>query len=60
VVDKLNAAVRQALRVPAVAAIVQRAGYMPDERSAAETAEFFRTEVEAAGEAVRAAGIQPN
>jgi tripartite-type tricarboxylate transporter receptor subunit TctC len=60
VVDKLNAAVRQALRVPAVAAIVQRAGYMPDERSAAETAEFFRKEVEDAGEAVRAAGIQPN
>jgi tripartite-type tricarboxylate transporter receptor subunit TctC len=60
VVDKLNAAVRQALRVPAVAAIVQRAGYMPDERSASETAVFFRNEVEAAGEAVRAAGIQPN
>jgi tripartite-type tricarboxylate transporter receptor subunit TctC len=60
VVEKLNAAVRQALRVPAVATIVQRAGYMPDERSAAATAEFFRQEVEAAGEAVRAAGIQPN
>jgi tripartite-type tricarboxylate transporter receptor subunit TctC len=60
VVDKLNAAVRQALRVPAVAAIVQRAGYMPDERSAPETAEFFRKEVEDAGEGVRAAGIQPN
>jgi tripartite-type tricarboxylate transporter receptor subunit TctC len=60
VVEKLNAAVRQALRVPAVAAIVQRAGYMPDERSAAATAEFFRQEVEAAGEAVRAAGIQAN
>jgi tripartite-type tricarboxylate transporter receptor subunit TctC len=60
VVEKLNTAVRQALRVPAVAAIVQRAGYLPDERSAAATAEFFRQEVEAAGEAVRAAGIQAN
>jgi tripartite-type tricarboxylate transporter receptor subunit TctC len=60
IVDKLNTAVRQALRAPAVATIVQRAGYMPDERSAAATAEFFRQEVEAAGEAVRAAGIQAN
>jgi len=60
VVDKLNAAIRHALRVPAVANVVQRSGYIPDERSPAQTAEFFRKEVAAAGEAVRAAGIQPN
>jgi tripartite-type tricarboxylate transporter receptor subunit TctC len=60
VVDKLNAAIQQALKVPAVAGVVQRAGYVPDGRSAAETAEFFRKEVEAAGEAVRAAGIKLN
>jgi len=37
-----------------------RAGYIPDGRSAAPTAEFFRKEVEATGEAVRAAGLSPN
>ncbi len=60
IVDKLNAAVQHALKAPAVADVVQRAGYEPDGRSAAQTAEFFRQEVVAAGEAVRAAGIQPN
>ena len=60
IVDKLNAAVRHALKVPAVADVIQRAGYEPDGRSAAQTAEFFRREVAAAGETVRAAGIQPN
>ena len=44
----------------AVADVIQRAGYEPDGRSAAQTAEFFRQEVAAAGETVRAAGIQPN
>ncbi len=60
IVDKLNAAVRHALKVPAVADVIQRAGYEPDGRSAAQTAEFFRQEVAAAGDIVRAAGIQPN
>ena len=60
VVDKLNAAVQSALQVPAVAKVTRTAGYVPDGRSAAETAAFFRQQVEAAGEAVRAAGIAPN
>jgi tripartite-type tricarboxylate transporter receptor subunit TctC len=60
VVDRLNAAVRHALTTPAVANVVQRNGYVPDGRTAAQTAEFFRQEVEAAGEAVKAAGIEPN
>ena len=60
IVDKLNGAVRHALTVPAVVNVVRKAGYMPDGRSAAQTAEFFRKEVEATGEAVKAAGIQPN
>ena len=60
VVDKLNGAIQHALKVPAVANVVTKAGYIPDGRSAAQTAEFFRKEVEAAGEAVKAAGIQPN
>lgn len=60
IVDKLNGAIQHALKVPAVANVVQKAGYIPDGRSPAETAEFFRKEVELAGEAVKAAGIQPN
>ena len=60
IVDKLNGAIRHALTVRAVANVVQKAGYIPDGRSAAQTAEFFRQQVEAAGEAVKAAGIQPN
>lgn len=60
IVDKLNAAVRAALKVPAVAAIMARDGYVPDERDAAATAAFFRKEVAAMGEAVKAAGVEPN
>jgi tripartite-type tricarboxylate transporter receptor subunit TctC len=60
IVDKLNGAIRHALTAPAVVNVVTKAGYIPDGRSAAQTAEFFRQEVEAAGEAVKAAGIQPN
>ena len=59
IVDKLNGAVQKALAVPAVANVVRRAGYVPDGRSAEQTAEFFRKEVEAAGVAVRAASIAP-
>jgi tripartite-type tricarboxylate transporter receptor subunit TctC len=60
IIDKLNAAIRHALHVPAVARVVEGSGYIPDERTPAQTAEFFRKEVAAAGEAVKAAGIQPN
>jgi tripartite-type tricarboxylate transporter receptor subunit TctC len=59
-VDKLNAAIHAALLVPTVANVMQRDGYIPDKRNAAETAAFFRKEVEATGEAVKAAGIEPN
>jgi tripartite-type tricarboxylate transporter receptor subunit TctC len=57
IVDKLNAAIRHALTVRAVADIVQKAGYVPDGRNAAQTAEFFREQVAETGEAVRAAGL---
>src|SRR5262249_3756415 len=60
IVDKLNAAIQRALQAPAVAKVTRTSGYVPDGRSAAETAAFFRDEVRAAGDAVRAAGIQPN
>ena len=57
IVEKLNAAVQHALAVPAVSNITLRAGYIPDGRSAAQTAEFFRKEVADTAEAVKAAGI---
>jgi tripartite-type tricarboxylate transporter receptor subunit TctC len=60
IVERLNGAIRHALTVPAVANVVEKSGYIPDGRTAAQTTEFFRQEVEAAGEAVKAAGIQPN
>ena len=59
IVEKLNMAVRQALRAKLVADVMARAGYVPDDRTAAQTAEFFRDEVAATGEAVKAARIQP-
>jgi tripartite-type tricarboxylate transporter receptor subunit TctC len=60
IVDALNAAFRKALRTPAVANVIQKFGFMPDDRTAAQTAEFFRGKVEAAQAAVQAAGIEPN
>ena len=60
IIDKLNAGIRHALTVPAVVDVAQKAGYVPDGRNAAQTAEFFRQQVAETGEAVRAARIQPN
>jgi tripartite-type tricarboxylate transporter receptor subunit TctC len=59
-VDKLNAAIRHALTVPAVANVVQKSGYVPDDRAPAQVAEFFRAQVDEAQKAVQAAGIEPN
>lgn len=58
--DQLNAAIRKAIEVPKVAAVLRQSGYFPDGRDARQTAEFFRDEVARVGEAVKAAGIQPN
>jgi tripartite-type tricarboxylate transporter receptor subunit TctC len=60
VLTKLNGAIHAALLQPAVAEIMQRDGYMPDKRDAAETATFFRQQVQETAEIVRAAGIEPN
>jgi tripartite-type tricarboxylate transporter receptor subunit TctC len=60
IVAKLNAAIRQALQTPAVAGIIQRDGYIPDNRDVAATTAFFHKEVKATEEAVKAAGIEPN
>jgi tripartite-type tricarboxylate transporter receptor subunit TctC len=59
-VDKLNAAVRHALTVPAVVNVVQKSGYIPDDPAPALVAEFFRAQVDEAQKAVQAAGIEPN
>ena len=60
IVDKLNAAIQAAIAEPAVAKVMQRDGYFPDHRNAAETAAFFREEVERTGELVKAAKIEAN
>jgi tripartite-type tricarboxylate transporter receptor subunit TctC len=60
IANKLNGAIRDALKVPAVAEVMRRDGYVPDNRTAAETAAFFRSQVDAMGEAVKAAKIAPN
>jgi len=60
IVAKLNAAIRAALLMLAVREKMQSDGYMPDNRDPAATQAFFRKAVEEAGEAVKAAGIQPN
>ncbi|MGA8320598.1 MAG: tripartite tricarboxylate transporter substrate-binding protein, partial [Xanthobacteraceae bacterium] len=59
-VDKLNAAVRHALTVPAVVNVVRKSGYVPDDRTPAQVAEFLRIQVDEAQKAVQAAGIEPN
>jgi len=60
IIEKLNVAVRAALQAPAVATIMQRDGYTPDNRNAAETTAYFHQEVKLMGDAVKAAGIEPN
>ena len=59
IVGTLNAAVRAAVKNPKVAAVMQGDGYFPDDRDVAQTAAFFRKEVEATEAAVKAAGIEP-
>ena len=59
-IEKLNASIRSALQTPAVASIMQRDGYIPDNRDAAQTATFFSKEVDLMADAVAAAGIKPN
>jgi tripartite-type tricarboxylate transporter receptor subunit TctC len=60
IIDKLSAAIHHALHEPAVVNVVQKSGFMPDDRTPAQTAAFFKDKVEAAKKAVEAAGIEPN
>jgi tripartite-type tricarboxylate transporter receptor subunit TctC len=60
IIDKLNAAIRHALNEPAVVNVVQKSGFMPDNRTPEQSAAYFRIKVEAAKKAVEAAGIEPN
>lgn len=59
VVDKLNAAVREAIKASNVASLLQRDGYFPDNRNAQEANAFFRNEVLRMKEPFRAAKIEP-
>ena len=59
IVDRLNAAIRGSLKSPAVAEVMQRDGYFPDDRSARATADFFHSEVRRMENAVNAAKIDP-
>jgi len=59
IVEKLNLAIHFALKNGKVSAIMERDGYFRDDRDVAQTAAFFRKEVEDAAAAVKAAGIQP-
>jgi tripartite-type tricarboxylate transporter receptor subunit TctC len=60
IIERLNLAIRAALQASAVASTMQRDGYIPDNRDVTETAAYFRKEVELMGDAVKAAGIEPN
>lgn len=60
ILDRLNAAIQKAIEAPKVAAVLRQSGYFPDGRDARQAAEFFRTEIARVGDAVKAAGIQPN
>jgi tripartite-type tricarboxylate transporter receptor subunit TctC len=60
IIDKLNAAIRHALNEPAVVNVVQKSGFMPDNRTPEQSAAYFRIKVETAKKAVEAAGIEPN
>jgi tripartite-type tricarboxylate transporter receptor subunit TctC len=59
VVDKLNASIREAVKVSNVANLMQRDGYFPDNRNAQEINAFFRNEVLRMKEPFRAAKIEP-
>src|SRR5262245_29809539 len=54
IVEKLNGAIREALKNPAVEGVMRRDGYIADNRDVAQTAAFFRSEVERTGEAIKA------
>lgn len=58
VIEKLNSAIRDSLKAPSVATIMQRDGYFPDNRNAIETNQFFRLELERMNAAVKAAKIE--
>ncbi|HEY2758174.1 MAG TPA: tripartite tricarboxylate transporter substrate binding protein [Pseudolabrys sp.] len=59
-VQKLNGAIREALKDPSVSGVLQRDGYMPDDRDAPQTSAFFNAEVDRMANEVKEAGIKPN
>jgi tripartite-type tricarboxylate transporter receptor subunit TctC len=59
IVAKLNATIRAALKQPALADAIVKAGYEPTDMSPAEFAAFLHAEVARYAEAVKAAKIEP-
>ncbi len=59
VVDRLNAAVRESIKINAVSALLQRDGYFPDHKNAQDINAFFKNEVLRMKEPFRAAKIEP-
>jgi len=59
IIAKLNTAIQAAIKKPAAAKVLTSSGYFPDGRDAAATTAFFHERIEAAGRAVKAAGIEP-
>ena len=59
ILDKINAEVRAAVRVPKVRQAIIQAGYYPIEMSPGEFAVFLRDETERYAKAVRTAKIEP-
>lgn len=59
IVARLNAAVRDVVKIPSVRASIVQVGYEPTDMSPAEFATFLRAEAERYAKAVRAAKIEP-
>jgi len=59
IVQALNAMIIKALQSPTVADYLRRSGYSEEKRNAEQIAEFYRNELEAAKDAVKLTGIEP-
>jgi tripartite-type tricarboxylate transporter receptor subunit TctC len=59
VMDKLNASIRESIKVSNVASLLQRDGYFPDNRNVQDINAFFKNEVLRMKEPFRLAKIEP-
>jgi tripartite-type tricarboxylate transporter receptor subunit TctC len=59
IIDRLNAAIRAALKIPSYREAIEKAGYEPTDMTPAEFAVFLHAEAERYAQAVKAAKIEP-